>query len=118
MGRDESVCAVQSVWDSEFSAHCAIVTLLFFRLCFRRNCHSCNGMFRGNHGSNGSPECELYRTTNLSCVYARAHYGSKRPNVEEVLAHPLAGLIDRVSTLSLFVVAFQEFRFANGLVGS
>src|SRR5207244_11827247 len=113
MGRDESVCAVQSVWDSEFSAHCAIVTLLFFRLCFRRNCHSCNGMFRGKHGSNGSPECELYRTTNLTCVYARGPYGSKRPHVEEVVAHPVAGLTARGPTLSRFVVAFRACRFAT-----
>src|SRR3989304_7788861 len=65
---DKSVAAIESIRDCEFTAHCPIVTLLFFRLCFSGNCHTSDAVFKWDNLINASREGKLYRPAHLASI--------------------------------------------------
>jgi hypothetical protein len=106
--------AVKAVGHGVLAAHGAVVALLLLGFGFGGHGHAGDGVLQCDDGVDGAGEGELHRAADLAAVDAGGHHRAEGAHVEEVLAHPLAGLVHGVAAALAFLAGF----FFAGLVGS
>ena len=87
---------IESVWNCVLAAHCpcngTIILRLFLRFFLGGDRFPCNRKLKRNDRIDGSGECDLHRSANLSAIDTCCHHGTKGANVIEILTHPRASL--------------------------